>query len=79
MNWEYILRDLEILETRIDKKMDHLISLNLNPFPMVRLKNGKKLKAICKGIKLLIQNDMEDEANLLLDILEEKGAKIRNQ
>ncbi|MBN3583370.1 hypothetical protein JYB64_13310 [Algoriphagus aestuarii] len=76
MNWVYILEDLRVLEQRIETKLDLLISRNLDPFPFERLQRGKELRALCKGIRLMVQQDQEDDAKFLLDILKEKGAKL---
>lgn len=76
MNWEYILEDLKDLEGRIEKRMDSLISQNLDPFPFERLKKGKQLRALCRGIKMMLHQNKEEDAKFLLDILIEKGGKL---
>lgn len=76
MNWEYILEDLKDLERRIENRMDSLISQNLAPFPFERLKKGKQLRALCRGIKVMLQQNKEEDAKFLLDILIEKGGKL---
>jgi hypothetical protein len=76
MDWVYILEDIKILEKRIDKKLDLLISQNPNPFPFEKLQKGKELRALCRAIQHLISANKADDAKYLLDILEEKGVKI---
>lgn len=78
MNREYILEDLKDLERRIEKRMDTLISQNLDPFPFERLKKGKQLRALCRGIKLMLQQNKEEDAKFLLDILIEKGGTLNS-
>lgn len=79
MNWEYILEDLKDLERRIENRMDSLISQNLDPFPFERLKKGKQLRALCRGIIMMLQQNKEEDAKFLLDILLEKGGKLNFQ
>lgn len=79
MNWAYILEDVKTLEKRIDKKLDLLISQNLNPFPFERLQKGKELRALCRAIKKMVADQQEDDARYLLDILKEKGGRISGQ
>lgn len=79
MNWNYILEDVKNLEKKIDLKIDRLISQNLNPFPFERIQKGKELRALCRAIKKMINDQQEDDARYLLDVLKEKGGRISRQ
>lgn len=76
MNWVYIIEDLKILEKRIDKRLDQLVSLNLDPFPFEKLQKGKELRALCRAIQLMVDHQKEDDARYLLGILKDQGVNI---
>lgn len=71
MNWPEITEELLTLENRIDQKLDNLVSNNPDSFPLDRLSKGKEMRAVCRGIRALIQLDQTDDARYLLGILKE--------
>ena len=71
MNWPEISNELQTLENRIDQKLDKLVSKNLDPFPFDRLNKGKEMRAVCRGIRALIQLDQTDDAKYLVGLLRE--------
>jgi len=77
MNWIFIQEDLKALEKRIDLRLEKLISQNLDPFPFDRLKKGKELRSLSRAIQMMINKDQMDDARYLLDILKEKGVKLK--
>ena len=76
MNWPEISNELLSLEKRIDQKLDKIVAKNQDPFPFDRLKKGKELRALCRGVRALIQLDQTDDAKYLLEMLEEMKSKI---
>ena len=76
MDWVYILEDLKAVEKKIEKRLDQLVSQNLDPFPFEKLHKGKELRALCRAIQILLKSNKEDDAKYLLDILKEKGLNV---
>lgn len=76
--WPEIATELKGLEIRVDEKLDKIISNSSNPFPFDRLKKGKQIIALCRGIRLLIEKDLEKDAETLLQLLLEMGIKLKS-
>ena len=77
MDWVYILEDLKAVEKKIEKRLDQLVSQNLDPFPFEKLQKGKELRALCRAIQILLKSNKQDDAKYLLDILREKEVNVK--
>ena len=77
MDWIYILEDLKAVEKKIEKRLDQLVSQNLDPFPFEKLQKGKELRALCRAIQILLKSNKQDDAKYLLDILREKEVNVK--
>jgi hypothetical protein len=76
MKSPYLITDLLELELRVLKKIERLIAESPDSFPIDRLKKGKQMQVLSKSIRLLIENNLEDEAEILLDLLLDLGADL---
>lgn len=73
MNFHHLAEDLINLEKRSVKKTEQLILDSEGNLPLSRLKKGNQIIALSRAIRILIEQNMEDEAEILLTLLEEKG------
>ncbi|HSF54726.1 MAG TPA: hypothetical protein VLA71_13285 [Algoriphagus sp.] len=73
MRFRYLLEDLLDLENRSRIKTEKLIQDSEGNLPISRLKKGHQIVALSRAIRVLIDQKMEDEAEILLTLLEEKG------
>lgn len=76
MKFHHLLEDLSNLEIRAMEKAEKLILDSGGNLPISRLKKGRQIIALSKTIRFLIDQNMEDEAEILLTLLEEKGVKL---
>jgi hypothetical protein len=71
MKFKYLLEDLLNLEIRSLEKTENLIRDTGGTLALSRLKKGRQIIALARTIRLLIEHNMEDEAEILLTLLEE--------
>lgn len=76
MKFHYLLEDLTELEIRSMEKAEKLIQESGGTLPLSHLKKGHQIIALSKTIRFLINQNMEDEAEILLTLLEEKGVTL---
>lgn len=79
MKFHYLLEDLLELEMRSVQKTEQLIVDSGGTLPLSRLKKGNQIIALSRAIRLLIDQNMEDEAEILLTLLEEKGIVLHGR
>lgn len=73
MKFHHLVEDLIHLEIRSVKKSEQLIVDSGGNIPISRLKKGHQIIALSKAIRILIDQNLEDDAEILLTLLEEKG------
>lgn len=76
MKSPYLIDDLIDLEAKVLKNIERMISDSPGSFSIEQLKKGKQINALSRSIRLLIENKLEDEAEILLDLLLGMGAKL---
>lgn len=76
-NWAEICSELKLLEKRADEKIKVLASVQGGTFPIDRLKKGKEIIAISKSIRLLMDHDLERDAETLIRMLLAQGVKLK--
>lgn len=77
-NWADLCSELKELEKRVDTKMNRIISVSANLFPYDRLKKGKEIMALSMALRMFIDQDMEKDAIVVLNMLQEKGVKLKS-
>ncbi|TXE13460.1 hypothetical protein [Algoriphagus aquimarinus] len=77
-NWADLCSELKELEKRVDTKMNCIISVSANPFPYERLKKGKEIMALSMALRMFIDQDLEKDATVVLNMLQEKGLKLKS-
>jgi hypothetical protein len=76
MKFKYLIEDLLNLEIRSLEKTENLIKDSGGTLALSRLKKGRQIIALARTIRLLIEHNMEDEAEILLTLLEEMEVKL---
>lgn len=77
-NWEEICSGLKEMEKRAEKKLDKIRFSTPYPIPYDRLRKGKEIIALSKSIRLLMDQDLDKDAEMILRILLEKGIKLKS-
>tara|TARA_R110002020_G_scaffold384475_4_gene595451 strand:+ start:520 stop:765 length:246 start_codon:yes stop_codon:yes gene_type:complete len=76
-NWAEICSELKELEKKAEEKLDKL-RFATPALPYDRLRKGKEIIALSKAIRLLIDKDLDKDAEMILRILSEKGVKLKS-
>lgn len=76
-NWAEICSELKELEKKAKEKLDKL-TFETPSLPYDRLRKGKEIIALPKAIRLLMDQDVDKDAEMLLKILLEKGVKLKS-
>ncbi|WP_339750697.1 hypothetical protein [Algoriphagus aquimarinus] len=77
-NWAEICSELKELEKNAEIKLEKLRFSNPYPLPYDRLKKGKEIIALSKAIRLLMDQDLDKDAEIILRMLFEKGIKLKS-
>lgn len=77
-NWADICSELKDLEKNAEVKLDKIRISNPYPIPYNRLKKGKEIIALSKAIRLLMDQDLDKDAEMVLRMLIEKGIKLKS-
>lgn len=76
-NWAEICSELKELDKRAEEKLDKL-RFATPSLPYDRLRKGKEIIALSKAIRLLMDQDLDKDAEMILRILIEKGVKLKS-
>ncbi|TXE13451.1 hypothetical protein [Algoriphagus aquimarinus] len=76
-NWAEICSELKDLEKKAEEKLDKL-RFESPSLPYDRLRKGKEIIALSKAIRLLMEHDLDKDAEMILRILLEKGVKLKS-
>jgi hypothetical protein len=76
-NWAEICGELKALEKKAEEKLDKLM-FESPSMPYDRLRKGKEIIALSKAIRLLMDQDLNKDAEMILRILLEKGVKLKS-
>lgn len=76
-NWAEICSELKQLEKKAEVKLDKIRFSIPDPIPYDRLRKGKEIIALSKSIRLLMDQDLDKDAEMILRILFEKGIKLK--
>ncbi|WP_157963307.1 hypothetical protein [Algoriphagus litoralis] len=76
MKFRHLMEDLLDLETRSIEKTENLIRESGGTLALSRLRKGHQIIAMARTIRLLIEQNKEDEAEILLTLLEEIGVTL---
>ncbi|MEP0710883.1 MAG: hypothetical protein ABJ333_18065 [Algoriphagus sp.] len=77
-NWAEICSELKGIEKRVEIKVSLIISTNPDPFPFDRLKKAHEIASLSRAIRGFIEQDNEKDGSILLQILLEKGVKLKS-
>ncbi|MCE7053904.1 hypothetical protein LZF95_04375 [Algoriphagus sp. AGSA1] len=77
-NWAEICSELKALEKRAEEKLDKIMFSTPYPTPYDRLRKGKEIIALSKAIRLLMEQDLDKDAEMILRILLDKGIKLKS-
>ena len=76
-NWAEICSELKVLEKKAEEKLEKLM-FETPSLPYDRLRKGKEIIALSKAIRLLMDQDLDKDAEMILRILLEKGIKLKS-
>lgn len=76
-NWAEICSELKNLEKKAEEKLQKL-RFESPSLPYDRLRKGKEIIALSKSIRLLMEQDLDKDAEMVLRILLEKGIKLKS-
>tara|TARA_R110002020_G_scaffold455130_1_gene671158 strand:+ start:647 stop:925 length:279 start_codon:yes stop_codon:yes gene_type:complete len=76
-NWAEICSELKELEKKATEKLNKLM-FETPSLPYYRLRKGKEIIALSKAIRLLMDQDLDKDAEMILRILLEKGIKLKS-
>lgn len=76
-NWAEICSELKNLEKKAEEKLQKL-RFESPSLPYDRLRKGKEIIALSKSIRLLMEQDLDKDAEMVLKILLEKGIKLKS-
>ncbi|WP_114750511.1 hypothetical protein [Pleomorphovibrio marinus] len=71
-----IVEQLKDKEIQIDRKINHILDQNLDPFPFARLAKGNKLLELIKMTLQAIEEDNLIQAGMHIRDLETEGLKL---
>lgn len=77
-NWAEVCSELKQLEKKDEEKLHKIMFSTPDPIPYDRLRKGKEIIALLKAIRLLMDQDLDKDAEMILRILFEKGIKIKS-
>jgi CRISPR/Cas system-associated protein Csx1 len=76
MEVNQIMQELKKREQQIDRKLDKILSMNLNPFPFERIQKAKNLLALISQCKKLLDEDRLIEAGICIKTMEIEGLNL---
>ena len=71
-NWAEICSELKALGKMAEEKLQKIMFSTPDPIPYGRLRKGKEIIALSKAIRLLMEQDLDKDAEMILRILLEK-------
>ncbi|MEB2778542.1 hypothetical protein SYJ56_24750 [Algoriphagus sp. D3-2-R+10] len=77
-NWAEICSELKVLEKKAEEKHDKIRFSTPYPIPYDRLRKGKEIIALSKSIRLLMDQDLDKDAEMIPGILLEKGIRLKS-
>ncbi|MDR7131630.1 hypothetical protein J2X69_003994 [Algoriphagus sp. 4150] len=76
-NWAEICSELKQLEKKAEEKLDKIRFSTPYPIPYDRLRKGKEIIALSKSIRLLMNQDLDKDATVILHMLRDMGVKLK--
>lgn len=76
-NWAEICSELKELEKRVDAKISRIVMSDPDPFPFDRFQKGREIASLSRAIRMFIEQDQEKDAEVLLQLLQKMGVKLK--